>query len=127
MFRQMFLSSAIAASMILALPIVRGADEPAKPAAPAAKAQTECPLCTGHGYDKDIYADIDGKRVFFCSKGCQKKFTATGAEGVKKLEAAGVQLANAGKPQTLCPVSGEEIDKDMFVDVGGKRVYLCCK
>lgn len=29
--------------------------------------------------------------------------------------------------QTTCPVSGDPIDKDIFRDVDGKRVYFCCK
>lgn len=31
------------------------------------------------------------------------------------------------KPQTTCPVMGNPVDKDVFVDVKGFRVYLCCK
>ncbi|MFP5212814.1 MAG: hypothetical protein ACLGPL_05495 [Acidobacteriota bacterium] len=38
--------------------------------------------------------------------------------------------ASAGdKPQgtqTKCPVMGGEIDRSLYVDVDGKRVYLCC-
>lgn len=30
------------------------------------------------------------------------------------------------KPQTVCPVMGGKINKDVFVDVKGKRIYLCC-
>lgn len=29
------------------------------------------------------------------------------------------------KSQTVCPVDGAEIDRDVFVDVKGKRIYLC--
>ncbi len=28
--------------------------------------------------------------------------------------------------QTVCPVMGGEIDKDVFTDFEGKRVYFCC-
>lgn len=31
------------------------------------------------------------------------------------------------KEQTLCPVMGNKIDKNLFVDVKGKRIYVCCK
>ena len=31
-----------------------------------------------------------------------------------------------GKPQTLCPVMGGEINKDIYVDYQGMRVYFCC-
>lgn len=30
------------------------------------------------------------------------------------------------KPQTTCPVTGEDINKSIFVDYKGKRIYLCC-
>jgi len=30
------------------------------------------------------------------------------------------------KPQTLCPVMGNPIDKNFFVDSDGKRIYVCC-
>lgn len=30
------------------------------------------------------------------------------------------------KPQTTCPVSGDPIDKKLYVDHNGKRIYLCC-
>jgi len=29
-------------------------------------------------------------------------------------------------PQTKCPVQGGDIDKSLFVDVDGKRIYVCC-
>lgn len=28
--------------------------------------------------------------------------------------------------QTICPVMEEPIDKDIFVDYEGKRIYVCC-
>jgi YHS domain-containing protein len=37
------------------------------------------------------------------------------------------QAADATREQTLCPVMGREIDKDLYVDYEGKRVYLCCQ
>ncbi len=33
--------------------------------------------------------------------------------------------AKAG-PQTTCPMMGTPIDKKIFVDYKGKRVYFCC-
>lgn len=34
--------------------------------------------------------------------------------------------APALKPQTICPVMNEAINKKYFVDFEGKRIYLCC-
>lgn len=33
---------------------------------------------------------------------------------------------NELKPQTTCPVMGGEIDKDVYLDYQGHRVYFCC-
>jgi YHS domain-containing protein len=30
------------------------------------------------------------------------------------------------KPQTTCPVMGNEINKSLYVDYNGKRIYVCC-
>ncbi len=30
------------------------------------------------------------------------------------------------KPQTLCPIMGNKINKSLFVDAQGKRIYVCC-
>jgi YHS domain-containing protein len=32
----------------------------------------------------------------------------------------------AAKPQTTCPVMGEPINKEQYVDYKGRRVYFCC-
>jgi YHS domain-containing protein len=34
--------------------------------------------------------------------------------------------AEKGKAQLDCPVRGGEIDKEVFVDFDGKRIYFCC-
>jgi hypothetical protein len=42
----------------------------------------------------------------------------------------GVSMASditpAGGKQALCPVMNGKINKDLHVDVDGKRVYVCC-
>jgi len=35
-------------------------------------------------------------------------------------------LARTTKSQTVCPVMGGPIDDSMYVDVKGKRIYICC-
>lgn len=39
--------------------------------------------------------------------------------------AASIAFA-AGHPQTVCPVMGNPIDKNLPVDVEGYRIYVCC-
>jgi hypothetical protein len=40
--------------------------------------------------------------------------------------AAGQAGAPEGVSQTICPVMKGPIDKNLFVDFEGKRVYVCC-
>jgi len=44
-------------------------------------------------------------------------------------EKSGTESAKAGKTveQTVCPVMGGKINKAVYVDADGKRIYLCCK
>ncbi len=39
---------------------------------------------------------------------------------------AGPVLAQ-GKAQTVCPVLGGNVDKNIYADYKGRRVYFCCK
>ncbi|MGO8761138.1 MAG: YHS domain-containing protein [Desulfobaccales bacterium] len=41
--------------------------------------------------------------------------------------AAGSLWAADPKPQTVCPVRGDKIDKSTYVDYQGKRIYFCCE
>lgn len=38
-----------------------------------------------------------------------------------------VQNEEELKPQTTCPVMGGKINKDLYVDADGRRIYVCCK
>ncbi|MFH0879886.1 MAG: hypothetical protein V2A34_09255 [Lentisphaerota bacterium] len=38
-----------------------------------------------------------------------------------------VAIEKTAKTQTVCPVMGGPIDKDLYVDCEGKRVFVCCK
>jgi hypothetical protein len=46
------------------------------------------------------------------------------ANATLALALAGPVLAQ-GKAQTVCPVRGEKIDRNVYTDYQGKRVYLC--
>ena len=60
--------------------------------------------------------------------GCKE--TEEGGAGASAGASAGA-AASAVEPggavaQTVCPVMGEAIDKNFFVDYGGQRIYFCC-
>ena len=60
--------------------------------------QAKCPVMGGN-IVKTIFADHDGKRVYFCCKGCDGPFKKDPAKYIKKLEDAGVTLATAPAPK----------------------------
>jgi YHS domain-containing protein len=51
-----------------------------------------------------------------------KKTAATAAQEAKET----ATQAAAAMEQTLCPVSGDKIDKNVFIEYKGKKVYFCC-
>lgn len=59
--------------------------------------------------------------VAFAAAGCDSE-----KQEVQKTQ--GTQLAPAQKStaQTTCPVMGGKINKEVYVDYEGKRVYFCC-
>jgi len=85
--------------------------------------QTMCPVMGGK-INKDLYVDHDGKRIYVCCKGCIAPIKKDPVKVIKQLEAEGVTVAHV---QTMCPVMGGKINKELYVDHGGKRIYVCCK
>ncbi len=95
----------------------RGKPAPAKPAV-----QSVCPA-DGRKITRDLYVDHEGKRIFVCGKDCVEAVKKDAAKYVMKLNAEGVALARV---QATCPVMGGAIDKNQYLDYGGKRIYICC-
>ena len=55
--------------------------------------QTVCPVM-GNEINKEVYADYNGKRVYFCCQGCLSTFKKNPEKYMKKLEDGGVTLEN---------------------------------
>lgn len=87
------------------------------------KPQTVCPVMGGK-IDKAQYLDHNGKRIYFQDAKCKMEFKKNPEKYMNKLK--GVQLENAPKAQNLCPVMGQKINKQYYVDYNGKRVHFCC-
>ncbi len=104
-------------SLILLLPLALTAGQ--------AGNQEKCPVMGGK-IDRELYADHEGQRVYFCCRGCEKKFAADPAGYIARMKAAGVTPAEAPKAQTECPVMGGKIDRKYFADHEGRRIYFCC-
>jgi len=88
-------------------------------------AQTSCPV-TGEPISLTSYVDVEGKRVYTCCGVCNEKVKADPAKYIGKLESEGVTLAKTPVAQSVCPVMGGPINRELFVDAGGKRIYVCC-
>ena len=58
------------------------------------KPQTTCPVLGGN-VDKNVYADYQGKRIYFCCKGCDAEFNKDPEKYLKKLQEEGVTLEPA--------------------------------
>jgi YHS domain-containing protein len=53
--------------------------------------QTVCPVLAG-AIDKQVYVDYQGKRIYFCCKGCDETFKKDPDKYMKKLNEQGVVL-----------------------------------
>jgi YHS domain-containing protein len=120
-------------------------------------AQKTCPVMGDGPLDTTAYADHEGKRVYFCCAGCIAAFKKDPAKYLKILadrgetvrvvdssKAATAPTASKGAPPTAsasaapgtpaqlkaqktCPVMGGAIDKKVYADYKGQRVYFCCE
>ncbi len=82
------------------------------------KVQVTCPV-SGEPVDTSVFVEKDGKKVYFCCKGCVGKYEA-------KPEKYAAALANSYTYQTKCPVKGGDIDPQAFTTfAGGGKVYFC--
>jgi YHS domain-containing protein len=59
-----------------------------------AKEQANCPVMGGK-INKEIFADYDSERVYFCCPMCIDTFKKDPAKYLKKLEVEGVRLSKA--------------------------------
>ncbi|MCT4534816.1 hypothetical protein [Halodesulfovibrio sp.] len=60
----------------------------------AGSKQVKCPVM-GNTINKKLYADHNGKRVYFCCQMCLPKFKKNPTVFIKKLESQGVKLEAA--------------------------------
>ncbi|MBN1126052.1 MAG: YHS domain-containing protein [Sedimentisphaerales bacterium] len=129
----------------------RQADHSGSGTAAAATVQTSCPVMAGNPINKNISIEYQGKKVYFCCADCVEKFKADPAkyvvnlpqfkDAVKEVEMAaddakktmsgmadsmGKMVAEVIEQKT-CPVmDGNLINKELFIEYQGKKVYFCC-
>jgi YHS domain-containing protein len=84
------------------------------------KPQTLCPVM-GDAIDSAVYSDIQGQRIYYCCKKCEKKLQADPEKYFKKAAEDGVLFENI---QKACPVTGKPIDRKFYVDYVGRRIFF---
>lgn len=92
--------------------------------------QSTCPVMGG-AIDRDLYVDHDGKRIYVCCQGCVAEVKEDPEKYIAVLKARGQDVetiapAKALVPQKTCPVMNDPINKKLYVDHEGKRIYVCC-
>ena len=95
--------------------------EPAKTTAAPALKQTTCPV-TRKPISQDAFIDHEGRKVFFCSKGCINKFQEEPNAYLSALYAQWYPQS----VQITCPVMGDEVDGKTFIDFKGQNIAFCC-
>ncbi len=97
---------------------------PEKEATP--KMQVTCPVMNG-GIDKSLYVDAKGKRIYVCCSGCIDIVKKDPEAALKKLAELGETPFDIPIEQKECPVMGGAINKDLFYEYEGKKLYVCCQ
>lgn len=82
--------------------------------------------CVMAGKPAKAEASVDyrGGKVYLCCNQCVAGFTK---DSSKFTTLANHQLLLTGQfEQTGCPISGGDVDKEQFCEVGGVKVFMCC-
>lgn len=88
-------------------------------------------LCPVAGEPIDFFTSTDTADgpVYFCCKGCIKKYNDNPAKYAKETAAQRAILAKLPKIQTNCPVSGKELDSEepgATATFHGEKIGFCC-
>jgi len=90
------------------------------------KSQPMCPVMGDEPANLAISTRTDEGPVFFCCKDCISKFQKDPAKYAEKVNAQRTALAGRPRAQLACPVSGDAVDKKVFIRRDGVKLYFCC-
>jgi YHS domain-containing protein len=94
-----------------------------KPAA----ALPHCPVMDDEPIDFASSAPSDEGPVYFCCRDCIPKYQSDPAKYAAKVAAQRKALAARPKVQVSCPVSKDPVDREVFAENGGQKVFFCSK
>jgi YHS domain-containing protein len=80
-----------------------------------------------------VIISIELVAVLILLSGCKKSEPVTTESStntnqqIAQTEALNPPAETTTVEQTLCPIMGKPIDKDIYVEMFGKKVYFCCE
>jgi len=83
--------------------------------------QKMCPV-SGKPIDKKTSINHEGKKVYFCCKGCIGKFK----ESPNNYLPALYKQIYPQSVQIKCPIMGGIVNPEVFTEYKGQRIYYCC-
>lgn len=110
---------------LTAAAVAQTADNPKAPEDSAASKLPACPVM-GEPVDFNIFTMADDGPVYFCCKSCVKKYQNAPGEFADKVAEQRALLKKLPRVQVVCPISGKPIDKSVFTEQSGEKVYFCC-
>jgi YHS domain-containing protein len=91
---------------------------------PCTRSQTDASGCKGE--HKVVSMDYEGNTLYFCCTPDLEKFKSDPAKYYKAMTAKGMTFGSGLKPQETCPVMGNKINRDVFVNIDGVTIFACC-
>lgn len=102
------------------------AQQTMQPKPPAAEAAL--PTCPVTGEPVDFFVSTmtaDGP-VYFCCPACIKTLEKDPGKYAKNVAAQRAALMKMPRVQVTCAIDDQPIDKSVFIEQGGKKIYFCC-
>jgi len=84
--------------------------------------QTQCPVMGG-AINTEHFVDVEGCRIYVCCPGCDDTILENPQRYIDKMKADGITLYRL---QTHCPIMDFPINRDLYHDHDGQRIYICC-
>ncbi len=90
-------------------------------------AQKTCTVMGGQ-INEDLLIDQDGERIYVCCAGCLGEVEGNFEKHSSKLRETnqGPEVVGSDIEQKTCPVMGGKINKDLYTEIDGRKIYVCC-
>lgn len=106
-------------ALLVLVPIASGTQEGDKKAV----TNKRCPVMQNEVNEK-VRTEHNGQYVYFCCEGCVTPFNEDPEKYVAKLSK---EDQEAIKTNATCPMTNEPINKSLWLEYEGRKVYFCCE